>query len=416
MTMTIEQQKKMVQQCHIHFLEGEQFKTNVISVLLRIPLTRQNATKTALLAEVLKNGCKRYPSKKAVSQKMDDMLGSVFDISILKKGQEQILFFYLETVKYEKELLEQSFQFLQNMLFSPLEEAKGFPRKIVEREKKRLREKIESRQDDKKEYSKMRCLEEMCKENTFGIFADGYSEDIKEIDEMILMLHYKNMIKHAKVEIFMTGDKEQKETMITLANKMPFQSDFLWQTEPITINQKKEVKEIEQTLDIAQSRIVLGFDTNVLPHQKEFASLLVCNELFGGSPSSLLFQNVREKEGACYDINSFLFRLYPILMVKAGIQKEYYHKAVEIIQKSLQTLQTEKIEKQVLQEAKENMIRYYISMEDSQTALMDFSLNEWILKTNRTIEQFIKEIEQVTEQDVQQRAKQISLNTIYFLQ
>lgn len=416
MTMTIEQQKKAVQQCHIHFLEGKQFKTNVISVLLRIPLTRQNATKTALLAEVLKNGCKRYPSKKAVSQKMDDMLGSVFDISILKKGQEQILFFYLETVKYEKELLEQSFQFLQNMLFSPLEEAKGFPRKIVEREKKRLKEKIESRQDDKKEYSKMRCLEEMCKENTFGIFADGYSEDIKEIDEMILMLHYKNMIKHAKVEIFMTGDKEQKETMMTLANKMPFQSDFLWQTEPITINQKKEVKEIEQTLDIAQSRIVLGFDTNVLPHQKEFASLLVCNELFGGSPSSLLFQNVREKEGACYDINSFLFRLYPVLMVKAGIQKEYYHKAVEIIQKSLQTLQTEKIEKQVLQEAKENMIRYYISMEDSQTALMDFSLNEWILKTNRTIEQFIKEIEQVTEQDVQQRAKQISLNTIYFLQ
>lgn len=416
MTMTIEQQKKAVQQCHIHFLEGEQFKTNVISVLLRIPLTRQNATKTALLAEVLKNGCKRYPSKKAVSQKMDDMLGSVFDISILKKGQEQILFFYLETVKYEKELLEQSFQFLQNMLFSPLEEAKGFPRKIVEREKKILEEKIESRQDDKKEYSKMRCLEEMCKENTFGIFADGYSEDIKEIDEMILMLHYKNMIKHAKVEIFMTGDKEQKETMITLANKMPFQSDFLWQTEPIRINQKKEVKEIEQTLDIAQSRIVLGFDTNVLPHQKEFASLLVCNELFGGSPSSLLFQNVREKEGVCYDINSFLFRLYPILMVKAGIQKEYYHKAVEIIQKSLQTLQTEKIEKQVLQEAKENMIRYYISMKDSQTALMDFSLNEWILKTNRTIEQFIKEIEQVTEQDVQQRAKQISLNTIYFLQ
>lgn len=416
MTMTIEQQKKSVKQCNIHFLEGEQFKTNVISILLRIPLTRQNVTKTALLAEVLKNGCKRYPSKKAVSQKMDDMLGSVFDISILKKGQEQILFFYLETVKYEKELLEQSFQFLQNMLFSPLEEAKGFPKKIVEREKKILQEKIESRQDDKKEYSKLRCLEEMCEGNAFGIFADGYREDIKEIDEMILMLHYKNIIKHAKVEIFMTGDKEQKNMMMELADKIPFQSDFLWQTEPIVMSHKKEIKEVEQTLDIAQSRIVLGFDTNVLPEQKEFAALLVCNELFGGSPSSLLFQNVREKEGACYDINSFLFRLYPILMVKAGIEKQYYDKAVDMIQQSLKTLQTEKIEEKVLQEAKESMIRYYISMKDSQTALMDFTLNEWILKTNRTIEQFIKEIEQVTEQDIQKRAKEISLNTIYFLQ
>ncbi len=62
------------------------------------------------------------------------------------------------------------------------------------------------------------------------------------------------------------------------------------------------------------------------------------------------------------------------------------------------------------------MIRYYISMKDSQTALMDFALNEWILKTNRTIEQFIKEIEQVTEQEVQKRAQQLCLNTIYLLQ
>lgn len=416
MTITIQEQKKALQQCHIHFLEEKQFKTNVISILLRIPLTRQNTTKTALLAEVLKNGCKKYPSKRAVSQKMDDMLGSVFDISILKKGQEQILFFYLETVKYEKELLKQGFDFLQNMLFAPLEETKGFPKKIVQREKKILEEKIKSRQDDKKEYSKIRCLEEMCKENAFGIFADGYIEDIKEIDEMVLLMHYKNIIKHSKVEIFMTGEKQQKNDMMELANKMRFKSDFLWQTEPMILKQNKQIKQIKQTLHTAQSRIVMGFDTNVMPEQKEFASLLICNELFGGSPTSLLFQNVREKEGACYDINSFLFRLCPILMVKSGIEKQYYDKAVEMIKNSLKLLQEKTVEKQQLEQAKQSMIRYYISMKDSQTALMDFALNEWILKTNRTIEQFIKEIEQVTEQEVQKRAQQLCLNTIYLLQ
>ena len=279
-----------------------------------------------------------------------------------------------------------------------------------------LEEKIKSRQDDKKEYAKIRCLEEMCKENAFGIFADGYIEDIKEIDEMILLMHYKNIIKHSKVEIFMTGEKQQKNDMMELANKMPFESDFLWQTEPVVLKQNKEVKQIEQTLHTAQSRIVMGFDTKVMPEQKEFASLLICNELFGGSPTSLLFQNVREKEGACYDINSFLFRLCPILMVKAGIEKQYYNKAIEIIKNSLKLLQEKTVEKQELEQAKQSIIRYYISMKDSQTALMDFALNEWILKTNRTIEQFIEEIEQVTQQDVQKRAKELCLNTIYFLQ
>ncbi len=407
-------EKKQIQQCDIHFLEGQSFKTNIIAILLRIPLTRQNTTKTALLAEVLKNGCQQYPSRKAVNEKMDDMMGSVFDISILKKGQEQILFFYLEMVKGE--LLKKGFEFLQNMIFSPLEERKGFPKNMVEREKKILAEKIKGRQDDKKEYAKLCCLEEMCKENTFGIFADGYQEDLKEIDEMILLLHYKNMLKHAKVEIFLTGNAEQKQDMISMAKKMPFQSDFLWQAETISVKKKKEITKVQETLSIAQSRIVLGFDTNVLPEQKEFSSLLVCNELFGGSPASLLFQNVREKEGACYDISSFLFRLYPILMVKAGIEKQYYQKAVEVIQNSLKILQEQQVEKQDLQQAKESIIRYYISMKDSQTALMDFSFNEWILKTNRSIEQFVKEIENVTQKEVQKRAKELTLNTIYFLQ
>ena len=34
-------EKKQIQQCDIHFLEGQSFKTNIIAILLRIPLTRQ---------------------------------------------------------------------------------------------------------------------------------------------------------------------------------------------------------------------------------------------------------------------------------------------------------------------------------------------------------------------------------------
>ena len=86
--MTIEKEKNNQKQQHIHFLEVNQFKTNIISIGFRVPLTRENATKTALLAEVLKNGCCAYPSRRAVSQKTDDMFGSVFDISIIKKGEE----------------------------------------------------------------------------------------------------------------------------------------------------------------------------------------------------------------------------------------------------------------------------------------------------------------------------------------
>ncbi len=412
--ITMEKEKN--DQKYIHFLEAKQFKTNIISIGFRVPLTKENATKTALLAEVLKNGCQSYPSRRAVSQKNDDMFGSVFDISIIKKGEEQVLFFYLEFVKYKRELMEECFVFLQNMIFAPIQEGKGFPKKIVEREKGILEEKIKSRQDDKKEYAKLRCLEEMCKEEAFGIFADGYIEDLKQIDEITLFEYYQNMIAHIPAEIFLTGEKAQKEAMLDFAKRMPFQKDTLFKADKKEKRSFQKVQEIKETLHIAQSRIVLGFRTKTQPESREYAALLVLNELFGGSPASLLFQQVREKEGACYDISSFLFRLQPILMVKAGIQKQDYEKAVAIIQKALEALQQKKPKAEPLEEAKENMLRYYEAMKDSQTALMDFAWNERVLKTNRTISQFAAEIKAVTAEAVQKCAQGIFLDTIYFLQ
>lgn len=412
--ITMEKEKN--DQKYIHFLEAKQFKTNIISIGFRVPLTKENATKTALLAEVLKNGCQSYPSRRAVSQKNDDMFGSVFDISIIKKGEEQVLFFYLEFVKYKRELMEECFVFLQNMIFAPIQEGKGFPKKIVEREKGILEEKIKSRQDDKKEYAKLRCLEEMCKEEAFGIFADGYIEDLKQIDEITLFEYYQNMIAHIPAEIFLTGEKAQKEAMLDFAKRMPFQKDTLFKADKKEKRSFQKVQEIKETLHIAQSRIVLGFRTKTQPESREYAALLVLNELFGGSPASLLFQQVREKEGACYDISSFLFRLQPVLMVKAGIQKQDYEKAVAIIQKALEALQQKKPKAEPLEEAKENMLRYYEAMKDSQTALMDFAWNERVLKTNRTISQFAAEIKAVTAEAVQKCAQGIFLDTIYFLQ
>ena len=79
-------------------------------------------------------------------------------------------------------------------------------------------------------------------------------------------------------------------------------------------------------------------------------------------------------------------------------------------------LQQKKVEKEPLQEAKENIVRYYEAMKDSQTALMDFAWNEKVLKTNRNISQFVAEIKAVTAEAVQKSAQGIFLDTVYFLQ
>lgn len=45
--------------CRIFFAEGQKFRTNLLVLFFDLPLKRETATKTALLAEVLRQGTNR---------------------------------------------------------------------------------------------------------------------------------------------------------------------------------------------------------------------------------------------------------------------------------------------------------------------------------------------------------------------
>lgn len=409
-------EKTQRKQLQLHFLEGEKFKTNLIGILIRVPLTRKNATKTALLAEVLKNGCSKYPSRTAVAIKNEGMYGSVFDISVLKKGEEQILFFYLELLKCNEDLLEEGFTFLKQFIREPLIENNGFLKDVVKREKVNLAKKIRGRKDDKKEYARLRCLEEMCEGEAFGIFADGYEEDLEEIDEQKLYDYYEDMLKHAPVELLFFGERDQKAAVKKMAEGFQFLSHEIWEQE---VTKKKErrmkVKEVKEVMDVAQGRLCMGFSVDIAPQDKDFPALLAASEIFGGGPSSILFEQVREKEGLCYYVSSFVFSMKGIIFVQAGIGAENYQKTTEKVMNSLQEMQETKIEDQRLSEAKKSLISRYASIDDSPTAQMDFMIQEYLLQTRRTLPEFLKTLEDVTAEDVRRVARMVCPDTIYFL-
>ena len=50
---------KKAEQCRMFFVDGKKFKTNALLGFFRVPLRRENATKLALLAEVLQKGTEK---------------------------------------------------------------------------------------------------------------------------------------------------------------------------------------------------------------------------------------------------------------------------------------------------------------------------------------------------------------------
>lgn len=86
---------------NLHVIQTQKFKTNIISIFLTLPLTRENITKEALISAVLRRGNMRYKTAEEMSIALEEMYGAGFDCGIEKIGDTHVLKFYIETINEE---------------------------------------------------------------------------------------------------------------------------------------------------------------------------------------------------------------------------------------------------------------------------------------------------------------------------
>lgn len=63
-----------------HIIENRLFKTNIICVLLTVPLDSQSVTKNALIPFLIRSGSKKYKSQLEINKHLEEMYGASFDL------------------------------------------------------------------------------------------------------------------------------------------------------------------------------------------------------------------------------------------------------------------------------------------------------------------------------------------------
>ena len=277
--------ERYVPRCRIFLLDGRKFRTNLLAVFFDIPLRRETATKTALLAELLKRGCEPYPSPQALAKRAEEMYGALWDVSVVKKGSRQLLLFSLETLKAVD--LEESLNFLRDLILRPLAEQGAFPAEMVERQKKILRRKLRNLQDDKREYARRRALEETAAGTPWAVSADGYEEDLDGIDGKSLYEYYCKLLREESVKVFFCGDSEERRKVLALRKCFPGRAALLDGYEEAE-ERKAPPHFIRERKDGEQTRLVLGFGAEDMDSGRGRAAFLLMNRLLGGGPDSCL--------------------------------------------------------------------------------------------------------------------------------
>lgn len=420
----------------IHNISTNKFKTNLYAVFLATPMNRETVTKNALITAILRRGSQNLQSQDVISKKLEEMYGASFDCGIDKTGDNHIMKFYLEAISEEflpekEELAKKCIEILLDIIFNPLIENNGFKEEYVESEKNNLKQIIESKIDNKRTYSLERCVEEMFKDEPYGLYKYGYVEDLDKLTPQNLYEYYKQLINQCKIDIFVsntitnmasntTNDSESNEKI----NNIIEQNDIiknLKEREPIYVKsnennnqESSQEKVVEEHMQVGQGNLVIGLKVNANQDNAKYITS-VYNAILGGGANSKLFQNVREKESLAYTATSNYRRQKNVIFIRCGIEIENYKKALDTIRVQLEDIKNGNFAEEDLINSKKLITESIRGISSEQDTEITYYYGQELSNKLVSLEDYIHKIEEVTKKDVEEIARNISVDTIYFL-
>jgi len=405
----------------LNIIRTEKYKTISIILKMNAPLVKDTVTYRALLSQVLQSSTKNYPTTTQFRTYLEDLYGANFYGSVGKKGENHIITFNLEIanekfLSSQEPLLEKGVQLMEEVLLHPNVSDGAFQTKTVEQEKRTLKQRIQSLNDDKMKYSSNRLVEEMCKGEPYALEVNGLANQIDEITPSSLYEYYTHAIETDEIDVYVVGDVDNQVVEELFKQYIHLSPRNLQEkhTENREIKVEK-VKEIKEVQDVSQGKLNVGYRTGILYGDPQYFALQVFNGIFGGFPHSKLFAEVREKNSLAYYAASRLESHKGLLIVVSGIQTENYQKTLTIINEQMEAMRKGDFSEDIISQTKAVIENQLLETLDISTGLVEVLYHDVIAKTNVDINDWINEVKKVTKDEIIEVANKVQLDTVYFL-
>lgn len=406
----------------VYSINNEKFKSIYISYNFTLEVKNKNIySYYAVLASLMAKSSKNYTTQKAIEKYLNSLYGSIFDVNVEKIGDLYNLEFRVEFINKKflpnnEELSEKILSFLEEIIYNPYD----WTEENLEREKTFIIERINERKDDKLKYGIQRAEELICKDEPFGTYLYGESEVVEKISLDDIKKAYKDLV-NSSVTIIVSGNMNGYDKLINnIENKFGKHITSEKNVEELVYNTKlnnnNEYEEVKEFQDTTQSVLALGLKINDVSID-DFYALNLYNAILGTTPSSKLFQNVREKESLAYTVRSRYYRFKDILVIYAGINKENYQKTLDVINEQLEDMKSGKITEIEFRSAKDSLLSDLLEWKDSKVAMEKMVYSNLIAfkDSNITIENMREKINNVTMKDVIDVAKKVELKKVFLL-
>ncbi|MCL2019785.1 MAG: insulinase family protein [Oscillospiraceae bacterium] len=413
--------ERIAEGTHFNRISDPRFKFNRIVFGFFVPLDKEKASLYALIPRLFHRTNAEYPKSKDFNNYLASLYNAKVDFEVASIGDTQFLGISMNFMDdsyalHGEKITEAASYALFNCVFNqPVADGNAFDNANVELCKREQIEAIEAEINDKRVYASNQARRIICEGEPAAINPLGTVEKTREITPESLLKAAVELFSNAVFEIICVGCNDFDSALKIAKEYFPaeqFDGRKTLPCESVYSPLKKTVSEkIEKLPVLNQSKVVLGFKTD----SKNRAALTLMSNLYGGTLSSKLFLNVRERLSLCYYCWSRLSKEKGVMSVVCGVEEENIEKAREEIISQLELIKTGDITADELNSAllfEQNNIK---TVNDSLSSLTWWYISRIYAGEIKSPEQFLKNYEGITSRDIIEAADSMRLDTIYVL-
>ncbi len=404
--------------------QTDRFKVGMLSLSMAKQTSADLAGPTSLLFSTLKRGTERYPSLGRINERLDELYASSLATRNSRLGDRQVVGFATECLdsRYldapQEDILDGCVEMMAQMLMHPLTDERGLLlERLVESEKINLSDAIRAQHNNPRLWAALRLNAIMCKNEPCGIPLHGSVGQIMSMSRESLQECHRRWLKDSEMIFFYVGPADPEQVCTILRHRFAeFAPGSLAALPPTTVIRRADAaQQIEEEMAVSQGRLHLGFRTGVTVKDPDYYAMAVANEIYGASPVSKLFMEVREKKSLCYSIGASYDLYKGMMKVSCGIDPDARDIAYEEIMRQWKKMGQGEITDEELAAAKHSLDNSYRTIEDNPHAIEGFYYGRLLEGVDMTVEDCRRYFASVTREQVARVAAGVSLDTVYFL-
>lgn len=364
------ERKQLAPGVFITSMSAAKFNRCRITIHLRFPAKRETATDAAVLALVLERGYAACPDMTALSRRLAELYGADLGVDLSSAGPDRVLSADIcgikDTYALAGENLTDAYaDIVFGTIFDPYLVDGIFDPEAVRIETETQARRLEAEFNSKRLYCVRQARRKFFGNSPAGIELGGYPGELVNVTPASLKTEYDRILSTASIDVMVQGVDEARVADLLLRKLESIRRDPQPFALPMAMPRTPLRHFKEEIPGLTQAKLCMLFTRGTPEDLPSITVMRMAMSVFGGSTTSRLFRNVREKQSLCYYCGSSALRATGVMMVDSGVEPGREAQAEAAILKELNDLCTGPITEQEMDDCRRSLLSSLDSLGDS---------------------------------------------------